>query len=30
MNGAVEVRDGVTPQDRVVANGSILLKKVAR
>ena len=30
MNGAVEVRDGVSPQDNVVANGSILLKKVAR
>ena len=30
MNGVVEVRDGVTPQDAVVAAGSILLKKVAK
>ena len=30
MNGAVEVRDGVSPQDFVVASGSILLKKAAK
>jgi len=30
LNGAVEVRDGVTPQDPVVAAGSILLKKAAQ
>jgi membrane fusion protein, heavy metal efflux system len=30
MGGVVEVRDGVTPQDSVVASGSILLKKAAR
>jgi len=30
LNGAVEVRDGVTPADPVVAAGSILLKKAAQ
>ena len=30
LNGSVEVRDGVTPEDRVVAAGSILLKKAAQ
>lgn len=30
LNGSVEVRDGVTPEDRVVATGSILLKKAAK
>jgi len=30
MNGAVEVREGVTRDDRVVASGSILLKKAAK
>jgi cobalt-zinc-cadmium efflux system membrane fusion protein len=30
MGGVIEVRDGVTPQDSVVASGSILLKKAAR
>ena len=30
LNGSVEVRDGVKPEDRVVATGSILLKKAAR
>lgn len=30
MNGAVEVRGGVTRDDRVVASGSILLKKAAK
>ncbi len=30
MDGAVEVQDGLTPSDRVVASGSILLKKSAK
>ncbi|MDE2058177.1 MAG: efflux RND transporter periplasmic adaptor subunit [candidate division NC10 bacterium] len=30
LDGAVEVLDGVTPQDRVVSTGSILLKKTAK
>ena len=30
LSGSVEVRDGVTPEDRVVATGSILLKKAAQ
>jgi cobalt-zinc-cadmium efflux system membrane fusion protein len=30
MNGAIEIRDGVTPADRVVAAGSILLKKATK
>ncbi len=30
FNGQVEVLDGVTPQDRVVASGGILLKREAR
>jgi membrane fusion protein, heavy metal efflux system len=30
MNGAVEVRGGVSPRDAVVAGGSILLKKAAK
>lgn len=30
LDGAVEVRDGVTPEDRVVGQGSILLKKSAK
>jgi cobalt-zinc-cadmium efflux system membrane fusion protein len=30
LDGAVEVLDGITPQDRVVSTGSILLKKTAK
>jgi cobalt-zinc-cadmium efflux system membrane fusion protein len=30
LDGAIEVLDGVTPQDRVVSTGSILLKKTAK
>ncbi len=30
LDGSVEVLDGVTPQDRVVSTGSILLKKTTR
>jgi len=30
MNGSVEVLEGVTPDDLVVAQGSILLKKIAK
>ncbi|MDE2179988.1 MAG: efflux RND transporter periplasmic adaptor subunit [candidate division NC10 bacterium] len=30
LDGTVEVLDGVTPQDRVVSTGSILLKKTAK
>jgi membrane fusion protein, heavy metal efflux system len=30
LDGAVEVLDGVTPRDRVVSTGSILLKKTAK
>jgi len=30
LDGLVEVREGVTPQDRVVSTGSILLKNIAK
>jgi multidrug efflux pump subunit AcrA (membrane-fusion protein) len=30
LDGAVEVLDGITAQDRIVSTGSILLKKNAR
>jgi len=30
LNGSVEIREGVTPEDRVVTTGSILLKKATK
>ena len=30
LDGSVEIRDGVSPKDRVVSAGGILLKKTAQ